>query len=251
MYHTYSIITLLKDRELDTSRILIIPDLHFPYCHPDSLDFLHKLKVTLNPTLVICGGDELDYHALSFHDSDPDLDSSGRELVLALGYIDTLHELFPKMMLLESNHGSLVYRKAKHHSMPKHLLKSYNDVLGVPSDDWSWHGEIILELPNGRKCKLVHSASSNVLAASQLCGMSLIQFHYHSSFELRYWDAGYGLNFAITASCLVDDKSLAMAYNKLHSKRPIMGAVFIENSLPHLIPMFRDENNRWIGTKIQ
>ena len=48
----------------------------------------------------------------------------------------------------------------------------------------------------------------------------------------------------------MDDKSLAMAYNKLHSKRPIMGAVFLENSLPVLIPMLRDEDNRWIGTKI-
>ena len=105
---------------MDNSRILIIPDLHFPYCHPDALDFLHKLKVKLQPTRIICGGDELDYHALSFHDSDPDLESSGRELVLALGYVDTLHELFPKMELLESNHGSMFYRKAKANNMPRH-----------------------------------------------------------------------------------------------------------------------------------
>lgn len=235
---------------MDNSRILVIPDLHFPYCHPDSLDFLHKLKKKLEPTRIICGGDEIDYHAMSFHQADVDLDSAGKELALALGYIDTLHELFPKMQVLESNHGSLAYRKAKANGMPRHLLKSYNDVLGVPRNDWSWHGKIILTLPNGRSVCLVHSASSNVLAASQLMGMSLIQFHYHSMFELRYWDAGYGLNFAITASSLVDDDSLAMAYNKLHSKRPIMGAVFIENSMPHLIPMLRDENNRWIGTRI-
>ena len=153
------------------------------------------------------------------------------------------------MLLLESNHSSLAYRKAKHHGMPRHLLKSYNEVLGVPSDDWNWHDEIILELPNKQKCKFIHSASSNVLAASQLCGMSLVQFHHHSLFECRYWDAGYGLNFAITAGSLVDDKSLAFAYNKLHPKRPIVGAIFIENSQPYLIPMLRDNNNRWIGTK--
>lgn len=235
---------------IDNSRILVLPDLHFPYCHPDALDFLHKLKVILNPTRVICLGDEVDLHAISFHDKDPDLDNTGRELLLAMGYIDTLHELFPQMDLCESNHGSLFYRKAKHHGFPRHVIKSYNDVLGVPKDDWRWHGEIILELPNGRKCKFVHSVSGNVLASSQLCGMSLIQGHYHSSFELRYWDAGHGLNFACTAGSLVDDTSLAMAYNKLHAKRPIMGAVFIENSLPHLIPMLRDENNRWIGTKV-
>ena len=235
---------------MDNSRILVIPDLHFPYCHPDSLDFLHKLKVKLNPSRVICLGDELDYHAMSFHDKDPDLNSAGRELTLGLGYIDTLHELFPKMDLLESNHGSMAYRKAKHHGMPRHLLKSYNDVLGVSKDDWRWHGELILELPNGRKCKFIHGISSNVLAASQACGMSLVQGHHHSLFELRYWNAGDGLNFAITSGCLIDDKQLAFAYNKLQIKRPLIGVTFIENSMPYLIPMALNEDNRWTGTKI-
>lgn len=235
---------------MDNSRILIIPDLHFPYCHPDSLDFLHKVKKLLNPTRVICLGDELDYSSMSFHPNDPDLDSAGIELVRALGYIDTLHELFPKMELLHSNHGSMAYRKAKFHGMPRHLMKSYNDVLGVPSDDWSWHESIIVVLPNGRKCKFVHGISANVLAASQSFGMSLVQGHHHSLFELRYWDGGHGLNFAITSGCLIDDKSLAFAYNKLQVKRPLIGVTFIENSIPQLIPMSLDENNRWTGTKI-
>lgn len=51
---------------MDNSRILVIPDLHMPYMHMDSLDFLNKLKHTLNPTRVICLGDELDYHAMQF-----------------------------------------------------------------------------------------------------------------------------------------------------------------------------------------
>jgi hypothetical protein len=234
---------------MDNSRILVIPDLHFPYCHVDALDFLHKLKVKLQPTRVICLGDELDFHAMSFHDSDPDLDSAGRELVLGLGYIDTLHELFPKLELLHSNHGSMFYRKAKHHGMPRHLLRSYNDSLGV-GNDWSWHESIILELPNGNRCKFIHGASANVLAASQQIGMSLVQGHHHSLFELRYWTAGNGLHFAITSGCLIDDTSLAFAYNKLQVKRPIVGVTFIENSLPYLIPMSLDSNNRWTGTKI-
>lgn len=236
---------------MDNSRILVIPDLHFPYCHVDSLDFLHKIKKTLQPTRVICLGDELDYHAASFHDSDPDLDSAGKELVVALGYVDTLHELFPKMDLLHSNHGSMAYRKAKANNMPRHLLKSYNEVLGVPNDDWRWHESLILELPNGTKCKFVHGISANVLSASQSLGMSLVQGHHHSLFELRYWTAGNGLHFAITSGCLIDDASMAFAYNKLQVKRPIMGLTFIENSAPHLIPMALNSDNRWIGTKVK
>lgn len=235
--------------EKDNSRILVIPDLHFPYCHPDSLDFLYKIKMTFRPSRVICLGDELDLHSLSFHDKDPDLDSAGRELLLSLGYIDTLHGLFPQMDLLHSNHGSLVYRKAKHHGMPRHVLKSYNEVLGVSANDWRWHESLILTLPNGTKCKFVHGISGNVLAASQTMGMSLVQGHYHSVFELRYWTSGNGLHFGVTSGCLIDDTSMAFAYNKLQAKRPILGVTFIENSMPYLIPMALDENNRWTGTK--
>lgn len=234
----------------DNSRILIVPDLHFPWCHPDSLDFLNKLKHTLKPSRVICLGDELDFMTMSFHESNADMPSAGHELALALGYIDTLHEIFPKMDLLHSNHGSMAYRRAKHAGMPLHLIKSYNDVMGIPKEDWQWHESITLTLPNKTKCKFVHGVSNNVLAASQANGMSLVQGHHHSLFELRYWTSGHGLHFAITSGCLIDDKSMAFAYNKLQVKRPIIGVTFIENSMPYLIPMALDENNRWTGTKI-
>jgi len=204
----------------------------------------------LQPSKIICLGDEIDYHALSFHDKDPDLDSSGKELVLALGYIDTLHEIFPKMDLLHSNHGSMAYRKAKHHGMPRHLLKSYNDVMGIPESDWKWHERLIVDLPDGTKMCAVHSLGADVLKVSQSLGMSVIEGHHHSQFEIRYWRNLDKLNFAITSGCLIDDSSYAFAYNKLQVKRPIMGATFIENSIPNLIPMIVDSNNRWTGTRI-
>lgn len=240
----------MMETKEDNSRILVIPDLHFPFCHTDALDFLHKLKVKLSPTRIICLGDELDYSAMNFHESNADMPSAGQELLLGLGYIDTLHELFPKMDLLHSNHGSMAFRRAKHAGMPLHLLKSYNQLMEISTDDWRWHESIILELPNGSKCKFVHGVSANVLAASQACGMSLVQGHHHSLFELRYWDGGNGLNFAVTSGCLIDDKSLAFAYNKLQIKRPLIGVTFIENSTPHLIPMAVDKDNRWTGTRI-
>lgn len=235
---------------LDNSRVLIIPDLHFPYCHKDSLDFLNKIKHMLQPTRIICLGDELDYHSLSFHDSDPDLHNAGSELLLSLGYVDTLHEMFPRMDLLHSNHGSMAYRKAKHHGMPRHLLKSYNDVLCVPEADWKWHDKLIITLPNNEQVLIGHYFGADVLKASIAYGMSMIQGHAHTSFELRYWQNHIGLHFAITSGCLIDDKSMAYAYNKTHMKRPIMGVTFIENSMPSLIPMIVNNDNRWVGTKI-
>lgn len=233
----------------DNSRILIIPDMHLPYVHCDAFDFLEKTIKILKPSNIICLGDELDFHAYSFHNADPDLDSSGKELSKAIGHISYLKQMIPKMELLESNHGSLAYRKAKFHGTPRHLLKSYNQVLGV-DDGWHWYDELILELPNKRNCKFIHQAGANVLSSSQAIGMSLVQGHYHSQFEIRKWDSGSGVHWGITSGCLIDNESMSFAYNKLFKNKPILGCHFIENSLPMPIPMVLDKNNRWTGTKL-
>ena len=114
--------------------ILCISDLHIPYHHPQAFDFLKALKKKLNPDLIINGGDELDKHALSFHDSDPDLPSAGDELRISKKYIWELKKIFPKMILLHSNHSSLIYRRALKHGMPKAYLRSYNEFLEVDNN---------------------------------------------------------------------------------------------------------------------
>ena len=67
-------------------KILCISDTHYPYAHPDHLDFLQALKKKYkfgSKDKYVMLGDELDYSALSFHDSDPDLPNSTKELDLA------------------------------------------------------------------------------------------------------------------------------------------------------------------------
>ena len=86
--------------------------------------FLKLLKKKYNPDKIIHIGDELDKHAMSFHDSDPDLPSAGDELKMSLPMIKELEKLFPQMDLMDSNHGSLVYRRALKHGIPKAYLKT-------------------------------------------------------------------------------------------------------------------------------
>ncbi|AHX01147.1 hypothetical protein M316_0082 [Nitrincola phage 1M3-16] len=163
---------------VDNSRVLLISDMHIPYHHKDTLKFLQHLKDKYNPTRVICMGDELDKHALSYHDSDPDLDSAGKELEKSIPVIKELERMFPVMDILESNHGSLVWRKAKTHGIPRHYIRSYNDVLGV-GRGWKWHFDLTIRLPGGNFCYLHHGKSSDVLKLSQQMGMCAIQGHYH------------------------------------------------------------------------
>jgi len=111
--------------------ILCISDQHAPYHHIDTLDFLAALKKIYKPDLVVNMGDELDWHSISFHDHHPGLYSPSHELKVAKEFFVKLEKLFPKMLLLDSNHGSLVFRKATRYGLPHEVFKSYNNMLGV------------------------------------------------------------------------------------------------------------------------
>ncbi len=235
-------------RDFDNSRILVISDLHIPYNHKDSLEFLQHLADKYKPTRVICLGDELDKHSLSFHQSDPDLSSAGDELRKSLPVIKRLEEMFPVMDILDSNHGSMVWRKTKHHGIPRHYIKGYNDVLGV-GDGWQWHNDMTIMLPNGQYCYFHHGKTNNIIRLSQQMGMNCVQGHYHESFKIDFWGNATGLYWGMQAACLIDDDSYAFSYNNVNIKRPIIGTGLIINSLPVLEPMVLDKNGRWVGRK--
>lgn len=239
----------IVEREFDNSRILVISDLHIPYHHVDALEFLAYLAEKYSPTRVICLGDELDKHAMSFHASDPDLKSAGDELKASLPIIKELQEMFPLMDILDSNHGSMVWRKAKIFGIPKHYIRSYNEVLEV-HEGWQWHHDMTIKLPNGNHCYFHHGKSANTIQLSQQMGMCCVQGHYHESFNISYWGNQTGLYWAMQAACLIDDKSYAFSYNNINIKRPIIGTGLIIDSLPVLEPMVLDEDGRWVGRKV-
>ena len=232
-------------KEHENQRILLVSDMHLPYGHQDTLPFLAYLKAKYKPTRVICLGDELDKHSLSFHSHDPDLASPSDELARALPMIKQLKKMFTKMDILESNHGSLAYRRAKANGIPRGYLKSYNDVLGVDSD-WVWHYEMTITLPNGNKVYLHHGKAADIKKLSTSLGMCAVSGHYHQTFKVDYWANSLGLYWGMNVGCLIDDKSLAFAYNNCNLHRPLIGTGLIIDSQPVLVPLLMDENGSWI-----
>lgn len=220
----------------DNSRILVISDLHAPYNNPHAIEFLAGLKEKYVPTRVISVGDEVDKMAMSYHESNPDLPSAGHELIEAQKVIKELHKLFPEMDILESNHGSLHLRKAMTAGIPRAYIKNYNDILGV-GDGWQWYDDLIVTLPNGQPCYFTHGKAVDGLKLSQNYSMNCVQGHHHSEFNVKYWSNPLNLFWSMQVGCLVDNKSLAMAYNRLQLKRPIIGCGLIIDSKPVLEAM--------------
>jgi len=237
------------DVDEDNSRILIIPDQHSPYQHTDAIEFLRDVKARLNPTRVVNLGDETDGHALSFHDSDPNLDSAGVELFKARQFLSELERLFPVMDICHSNHGSLVYRRAFKSGIPVEYIKSYRDIIFDSSggDGWSWHEKIITELPNKDKVIFQHQSSGSIIANAAHERANIVQGHEHGIYQIDYRASTEALYWAMTSGCLIDSKALAFAYGKLYPKKPIIGVSAIIDSQPVLIPMPQDGHGRYTG----
>lgn len=232
--------------KLDTRRILCISDQHAPYHHPDMIKFLSAIKAKYSPTLVVNGGDEIDNHCISFHDSDSDLPSAGDELVKATKVLKQLEKLFPTMTLLDSNHGSLALRRFKHHGIPMKYLATPQQVYGV-SNKWQWVSDLTVTLPNGQPAYFCHGMTKQGIKLAAQRGTNVVQFHYHTEFRIDYIGNPNSLLWSLQSGCLIDRKSMAFAYDKLNLNRPIIGTSMVIDSKPLLIPMVLDKSGRWIG----
>lgn len=227
--------------------ILHIPDQHAPYNHPDMIAFLSAVKKAFPIDLVVNAGDELDMHAMSFHDSDPNLDSAGPELERGKLVMEELHALFPNQLVCSSNHGSMAYRKAKAHGLPVQFLRRYRDVIfpehGAPG--WSWAFDWVVRTKMG-DVKFKHQ-SSGILADAAHNRCNLMVGHSHGLFSTEYCASTDYLYWGAYGGCLIDNKSYAYAYGKQSKNKPIVGCTLILNGRPMQIPMVLDRDGRWNG----
>ena len=231
-------------RNPNNSRILIISDLHAPYNHKDALPFLFALQKKYKFTRIISIGDEIDNHSVSFHDSDPNLASPKHELEAAKKVLAKLHKEFPVMDIISSNHGDLYERKLRHHGLPENILRSRNEIYGVGSG-WKFHRELVLDMPNGDEVLFHHGIESTAVNAAIHRGMSLVQGHYHTKFEIAYYRNSKTLGWGMTVGCLIDRESLAMLYAREAKKMQLIGCGCIIDSQPRLLPMKLNSKGRW------
>lgn len=242
-----------------SNSILFISDLHCPYHHPDAFFFLRELHKKYKFKRIIGLGDELDYHAMSFHQANPDLSSAGDELQRGREALWELWKMFPIIDWVESNHGSLAYRKALFHGVPRHLILDYRDAIfgekakdgslyrpGMRGVGWNWYPHLVISTGN-QKCRVVHGLSISTRRNVEQAGMNSVQGHHHGIFEKVYHGTPEFLNWGMTIGCLIDDNSIAFAYNKNTIKRPVMGCGGFVEGLPRLFPMILAKGGRWCG----
>ena len=226
--------------------ILIISDLHLPFEHPDTFDFLAKIKKEIKPDLVVSIGDIVDFSSIQVsRPNDPNVDSPVFELEKSRPKIKKLEKLFPVMSVCWGNHDERLIRKAEMSGIPRSLLRDINSILGVTAK-WTWDDKFQIPLSSNQQLYLTHNFKRNALASAKELGCSFAQGHFHTAFSCEFFSSPTALNFALNVGCLINPKAEAFRYQKNFLKRPILGCGAVINGTPKLYPMTLDHNGKWL-----
>lgn len=130
--------------------ILVIPDMHVPYHHKDTLDFLCNVYDAYDCEHVINTGDITDNHAGSYHESEVDALNPEEEYYATKKYLQKFQQHFPKMDITSGNHDAIPTRKLKSAGLPTSMLSDFNKLYGL-DEGWVWHdNELEIDTAGGR-----------------------------------------------------------------------------------------------------
>ena len=221
----------------------IIGDTHFPFCHKDYLKFVKKTFKEWGVQKIVHIGDEVDNHAISYHESDSSGLSAGDEMNEAMKELKKWYKVFPKVDVLVGNHSALPFRQAASAGLPKRMIKPYEEMWEAPNG-WKWHDEIIID-----KVMYQHGTGSSgqngAIKRAVNNRMSTVIGHCHAFGGVNYTASDRDLIFGMNVGCGIDIKSYAMAYGKAFSIRPTLGCgIVVSDREAYFIPMN-------LGTKIE
>ncbi len=211
--------------------------------HQDAVAFLGEVKRIHKPTKIVLLGDELDMHALSDYDHDPDGLSAGDELNAGIAQIQPIYKMFPVAKVCTSNHTARPFRQAYKHGIPRAFLRDYREFLQAPKgwewaerwevdDVWYEHGEGF--------------SGQNAAIKAALGNMnSTVIGHIHSFAGVQYNANPKHLVFGFNVGCLIDHKQYAFAYGRTIKNKPIIGVGVVTKGVPTFIPMSLDRHGRW------
>ena len=211
-----------KKNKVEESNVLVVGDLHEPFCLDGYLDFClstyHKYKCNH----VVFIGDIIDNHFSSYHETSPDGLGGGDELEFAIKKIAKWYKAFPKAKVIIGNHDRLIMRKAQTSAIPSKWIKSYQEVLEVPN--WEFTERYVLD-----DVQYIHGEAGTARTKCRADMMNTVQGHLHTQcYTENYVGAKYRI-FGMQVGCGIDFKSYAMAYAKAGKKPAIACGVILEN----------------------
>ena len=210
--------------------VLVIGDLHEPFCLDNYLEHCVENYNKYKCDEVVFIGDIIDNHASSYHETDPDGHSAGQELKMAIQRIKQWYQAFPKATVIIGNHDRLIMRKAYSSGLSKMWIKDYAEVLGTPG--WNFTESIEID-----DVLYIHGEGGTARARVRRDLQSIVQGHLHSQAYIDWCVGAKFKLFGMQIGCGIDHKSYAMAYGKEGPKPAIACGVVLQGEVPINIMM--------------
>jgi len=222
-------------------RILILPDLHFPFADWAGIHQAAAWAQTHKPDLVIQLGDFFDQKAWSRFPKDVDDYSPQLEWDMAESDAKRMYKLFPNMQILVGNHDSRAMRKAAEVGLPQQMIKALDSMFGPAGGykGWHWHlnsSEKLVVNTVGGPVLFLHGdeLGGNAIQISRRLGMNVIMGHTHqhiigSTTTLK--DSIYGME----CGALMDGDSKGARYASRNPVGFAQGFGVIDNGVPYFI----------------
>lgn len=202
------------------TRVLVIGDLHEPFCLDGYLEFCLETYRKYNCNKVVFIGDIIDNHYSSYHEQDPDGYGAGKELDLAIKKVKKWSKAFPNAIVTIGNHDRIINRKAYSNGVPKKWVRSYNEVLGV-----KWEFVESIEIDN---VLYIHGEGGEARTKALKNMQSTVQGHLHTKCYTSWHVGNNSRIFGTQVGCGIDHASYAMAYGK-HYGKPAIGCAVVVN----------------------
>jgi len=213
---------------------LIIPDLHLPYQHPATFDFLADLRRTYKPQKVVQIGDMYDLHHQSFHDKHPELLGPRAEYEAAKRGGKVLEKIFPDLISTRGNHDRRPARVGQKFGLLPEMLASENSLWDV---DFQFCSEYWLKLDDGTRvlCRHGDGGFPKFGSPSRRYTHHTVTGHHHTLGGVHHYTLMDGTRRWMAATgALIDETSPAFAYTP---HKAVLGALVIHEDDPIYEPL--------------
>lgn len=224
------------DKNKVYNKVLILPDLHFPWANMDAVKQAHQWYKSHKPDLVVQLGDLTDQKIWSRWPKDVDDASPTDEYIAAEKGLKALHKLFPNMVIIRGNHDTRVLSRAIEAGIPKQMFNDVDQVFNYPG--WQWipqNDKLIIKTIRG-PVLIAHGDEMGGTPAqkSRILGMSVLTGHSHKV-SVTYTSTLKGTIFGAEMGCLMDIGSKAAKYAAANPVGSTIGFGVLKYGVPYFI----------------
>ena len=213
---------LKKQPDVTTENVLIIGDIHEPFCLDGYLEHCIWVFNKYACNRVIFIGDIIDNHYSSYHETDADGLGGKDELDLAIKKISKWYQAFPNADVIIGNHDRIIMRKAQTSAIPTKWIKQYKDVLNTPK--WNFVNSVTYN-----NVKYIHGEGGTARSRVKADMQSVVQGHLHTQAYCE-WVVGSKFKvFGMQVGCGIDHEKYAFAYAKAGKKPAVGCSVVLDN----------------------